>query len=392
MGWPKRTEVESRLEFVLKAERGEFSFTQLCKAFDVSRKTGYKWLERYQQEGVQGLKDRSRAPKSQPSRTCEEVVELVLQLRDKRPTWGAKKLKARLERLHPELAFPARSTIHDILKREGRVTPRRRRRKHAPSARPLIETTTPNDVWCTDFKGEFLTGDGRYCYPLTTSDWATRYLLGCHGQRSTKGVRARESFEQLFETYGLPRVILSDNGVPFAHPNTLCRLSALSLWWLQLGIDVVRIQPSHPEQNGRHERMHRTLKAEATRPASANLQQQQARFDLFREDYNHQRPHEALGFAVPAEHYERSVRGPQPWSGAYPAHFEVRKVDVSGAIKLNSKKHFLTILLTREHLGLEEIEEQQWRVYYRNYLLAHLDESTGRIDEVGPTPVRMEWN
>lgn len=387
MGWPLRSAVETKLEFVVAAQEGRFTMTELCASYGIARKTGYKWLCRYVQSGLEGLNERSRAPRRRPLKTPAEVEELIVEMRDAHPTWGAAKLKAALERDRPELAVPARSTVHDILKRHKRVRRRRRRRKRAPSPAPSLGATQPNDVWCTDFKGEFRTQDGVYCYPLTVSDHSSRYLLACHGLLGTESAGSRRVFERLFDTHGVPSAILSDNGVPFSGPNALCRLSPLAVWWMQLGIRLVRTQPGHPEQNGRHERMHRTLKAETTRPPGRHLQDQQVRFDHFRQEYNSVRPHQALDFDVPSDLYTPSTQSHRIQPFTYPGHFEIRKVGGSGHFKLNAKDYFLTSTLAREHIGLEQIDYDVWSIYYRNFLLGRLNEHQARIDEVGPTPV-----
>jgi transposase InsO family protein len=289
---------------------------------------------------------------------------------------GPKKIIARLEEMHPALQWPAASTAGDILSRAGLIEKRRRRN---PPAHPLRKgapvATEPNDLMTIDYKGQFLLRNGTYCYPLTVVDHATRFLLACDAFPSTQGPHTRRAFERIFRTYGLPRAILSDNGSPFGSPG-LARLSRLSLWWLRLGIAVERIVPGHPEQNGAHERMHRTLKAETTRPPERTLKGQQARFDRFRHDFNHERPHEALGQKRPATLYTPS---PRPYPSTlppieYPGHLEIRKVDDRGYIKWRNDKLFLSHTLCGEFVGLEEIDEKVWSLYYSSILLARFDE------------------
>lgn len=362
--------------------------TELCASYGISRKTGYKWLKRFELEGLEGLKDQSRAPQELPHTSSPEVVSLLIKLRKARPTWGAAKLKARLEKDHPSLSFPARSTVHDILVRNGLVEARRVRRARPTGSPPSFSTNTPNSVWCTDFKGEFRTLDGIYCYPLTVLDWATRFSLACEGKLSTAGDGALATFEMLFDTYGVPDAILNDNGVPFANANAICGLSRLNIYWMKLGISLLRSQPGHPEQNPRIERFHRTLKRETTRPPRKNLAEQQVCFANFREDFNHQRPHEALDFAVPGDLYTASTREPQVSSVAYPGHYEVRKVASSGEFLLSNDRYFLTRALEGEHIGLEEYDEQKWRLFFREFLIGYVDQRDGRITSVGPTPVR----
>ena len=281
--------------------------TELCCQYGISRKTGYKWAARYVAGGEEGLKDRSRAPHRSPQRTEQRVVDALIQLRRAHPRWGPKKLVGYWVRRRPSWSWPAASTAGDILKRAGLIQPRRRRRRRVHPGRPKIEVRSANDLWTADFKGEFRTGDRRYCYPLTVADRCSRYLLGCQGQLSTAHACVQPVFETLFRDEGLPLAILSDNGSPFSS-TALAGLSRLSVWWIKLGIQPLLIDPGHPEQNGAHERMHRTLKAETTRPPAANLTAQQGYFNAFREEFNHQRPHEALGQRPPADFYQASPR------------------------------------------------------------------------------------
>src|SRR6266540_3218166 len=294
MPWSETTPMRERVKLVAAFCDGIFSMTELAQLHGISRKTGYKWVERVEQEGLEGLKERSRAPKSSPHRTPEQVVGGVLEMRRWHPRWGPKKLIAWLEDHRSERAWPAASTAGEILKRHGlvRVRPFRRRVEHP--GRTLYPVLQPNDLWTADFKGQFRTGDARYCYPLTAADCLSRYLLGCQALRSSATQKSQEIFERLFQEYGLPLAIRTDNGAPFASI-AVGRLSTLSVWWIRLGILPVLIEPSHPEQNASHERMHRTLKEETARPPQANLAAQQRRFDRFRREYNEQRPPRVSG-------------------------------------------------------------------------------------------------
>lgn len=306
MPWRNPDLMSVRKEFVRLALTGRHSITELCVAFGISEKTGHKWLARYRREGVQGLADRSHSPHAPPHQLSRSVQQGITALRSQHPTWGPRKLRAVLERRSPEISWPAASTIGELLRREGLVkTSRRRRSKNVgrPLDAGLTLAAAPNDVWTTDFKGEFRLGPGPYCYPLTVLDAQSRFLIGCTGLFSTATLPVQIVFKRLFQCYGLPEVIRSDNGVPFASPVALGRLSKLSVWWIRLGIRPERIELGHPEQNGQHERMHRTLKAEATRPPSATLTQQQQRFDRFRREYNDERPHESLGQRPPTSCY-----------------------------------------------------------------------------------------
>jgi transposase InsO family protein len=297
--------MDSRLQFVAEATRTDEPFVALCARHGIAPKTGYKWLARYAAEGPAGLHERSRRPRTSPTATAPAAADALLELRRRHPTWGAKKLLAVLGRRHPRLTLPAPSTAAALLQRAGLVTARRRRRALGHPGRPTAAMDAPNAVWTADFKGEFKTRDGVYCYPLTVADGYSRFLLACRGLPSTATAGARPVFERLFREYGLPARIRSDNGVPFA-TIALARLSALSVWWVRLGILPDLTEPSSPQQNGRHERLHRTLEAEACRPPQAHARAQQRAFDDFRREYNAERPHEALGQATPASRYAAS--------------------------------------------------------------------------------------
>jgi putative transposase len=297
MPWKECHVVDERLRFIARLLDGE-KMAGLCREFGISRKTGYKIYARYKDCGLEGLTDRSRRPYRHANQLPMQIEALIVQLKKEYPRWGAPKIRERLRRRYPGVSCPAISTVHAVLDRHGLVT-RRKRRRYRAEGTPLSRPTTPNELWCADYKGEFMLSDRRYCYPLTITDFASRYLLTCEGLSTTKETYAFAVFERAFKDFGLPRAIRTDNGIPFSCPNALYGLSRLSVWWLRLGIDIERIKPGHPEQNGRHERMHLTLKTEATKPASANFLQQQARFDDFIERFNQERPHQALGMKVP---------------------------------------------------------------------------------------------
>ena len=307
MPWKECHVVDERVRFVRRLLDGE-AMTALCEEFGISRKTGYKIFQRYQQIGVRGLTDRSRRPYRHANQLPGAVEALIVRLKKDRPTWGAPKIRERLRQRWPEIAAPAISTVHAVLDRHGLVTHRRRRRRPRLTGTPLTAVSQPNGLWCADYKGEFLLRNQRYCYPLTITDYATRYLLACEALSTTQERYAFSVFERTFQDFGLPEAIRTDNGVPFASAHALYGLSKLAVWWLRLGIRLERIAPGHPEQNGRHERMHRTLKAETTRPAAANLAAQQRKFNAFRQEFNQQRPHEALDLETPAACYTPSLR------------------------------------------------------------------------------------
>jgi transposase InsO family protein len=355
-----------------------YTVSELCDRFGISRKTGYKWLDRYEEEGVDGLKDRSRRPKSSPNRTPGEIEELLIEVRRAHPSWGPEKLIDVVGRRHPELELPARSTVAAILKRNGLVNGRRRRRRHRHPGRPMKEVRAANQLWTADFKGQFKTRDGRWCYPLTVADEHTRYLLACDALRSTEGKGVRPVFERLFRGHGLPESIRTDNGVPFVHSKAIHGLSSLSVWWIELGIRPERIEPGKPQQNGRHERMHRTLKDETVCPPASSLKAQQSRFDAFRQEFNHERPHQALDQKRPAEVWSPSKRAfpdriPMP---DYPQHYLLRRVFRTGHIKFKNKLLFLSQTLQKQHVALEEIEDGIWSIYFYDILLGRLDERT----------------
>jgi transposase InsO family protein len=368
--------VDERLRFIQDALSDRFTMAALCARYGVSRRVGYKWLARYEEEGRQGLCDRSRAPHHSPQRIESALAELLCELRRQHPFWGARKLLRVLATRHPDVTgWPAPSTAADLLARRGLVQRRRRRRipQHPGVVPPT--TTAPNDLWTADFKGQFRTGDGVYCFPLTIADLHTRFLLTCHGLLSTQTVTARPVFERAFRTYGLPRAIRTDNGVPFA-TQAVHGLSFLNVWWMRLGIQHQRIHPGRPQENGAHERMHRTLKRQAVRPVRRTCAAQQRAFDAFRQEYNTVRPHERLGQRTPASCYTTSPR-PYPTRLPpleYPGHFLVKKVTTGGTFRLQRKLLYLANALTDQYIGLEETDDGVWAIYFNTVLLATVDE------------------
>jgi putative transposase len=382
MPWDETTRMEQRERFIGDLDSCLYSMTELCERYRISRRTGYKWAERYVEAGVEGLKDRSRAPKSCPHSTSAGLSERLLELRRSHPTWGPRKLLAWLRKREPEENWPAASTVGGLLKRHGLVSSRGRARTPWPSTgRGSIQAESPNDVWTGDFKGQFRTGDGRLCYPLTVADRYSRFLLGVEGLDAVSEALAWPVFERLFRAYGLPRSIRTDNGSPFAAIRAVGRLSRLSVRFLKLGIGLDRIDPGHPEQNGSHERMHRTLKQETARPPAESRLSQQDRFDQFRSVYNEQRPHEALNQQSPADLYRPSPRPypeklPEP---EYPGHFEVRTVRPTGEIKWQGELLFLSEALRGERVGLEESSDGIWTVYFAAVPLARLNEQERKL-------------
>lgn len=382
MPWSETSAMEQRVQFIRDWRRARLSMSELCDVYGVSRKTGYKWLQRYLGEGPEGLEERSHAATEVHNKTPDEVVQVLLQARLRHPSWGAKKLLKIVHDQRPELALPGRSTVCDILSRNGLVTQRARRRVIGHPGRPSNQIVLPNDCWSADFKGQFRTRDGIYCYPLTVTDNYSRYLLGCQALEGTAVEPSRVVFTRLFKQYGLPRIIRTDNGVPFAS-HTLGRLSKLSAWWVRLGVLPQFIEPGKPQQNGRHERMHRTLKDETTKPPAANSQAQQRKFNTWRNEYNDLRPHEALDMRTPAQLYQPSTRTmPTKLPPLeYPDRFEVRYVSANGGMRWNRHWVNVTSALIGQYVGLEEIDDGQWDVYFGPLKLGRLHERLLRIED-----------
>jgi len=383
MPWKECHVMDERLRFVARLLEGE-KMAPLCAEFGISRKTGYKIFDRYKDCGLEALTDRSRRPYRQASRLPAALEATIVRLKREYPGWGAPKLREKLRQRLPDLPhLPAISTVHAVLDRHSLVQRRRRRRGGAAAGTPLSRPGEPNALWCADYKGEFMLGNRRYCYPLTITDFASRYLLACDALSTTQQQFAFTVFARAFQEFGLPGAIRTDNGVPFAAPNALYRLSKLSVWWLRLGIAIERIQPGHPQQNGRHERMHLTLKREATKPASANVLQQQARFDTFIEQYNHDRPHQALGMQVPADRYRRS---PRVYRGleelTYPFHDQTVMVTHCGRICFRGRKVNLGQAFAGQNVGMTQVGERIWLVSFMHYDLGYFDDETCRVEPI----------
>ena len=375
MPWMETAPMNERMRFVTDWERDLYSMVDLCQRYGVSRKTGYKWVDRYERDGVEGLRERSRAPHRCPHRIAPEVAALICGARRQHPSWGPEKLLQWLPARHPGVDWPATSTAGDLLTRRGLVKKRRRRRQYThPGVVPPV-TAQPNDLWTADFKGHFRTRDGIYCYPLTVADQHTRYLLACHGLLSTKGQGVRPIFDRLFREYGLPRAIRTDNGVPFATTG-IHGLSPLNVWWIRLGIQHQRLLPAHPQQNGAHERMHRTLKAETARPPQRHVVAQQHAFNRFRVVDNEERPHQFLDGHTPGSRYRSS---PRPYTGGlppieYPGHYVPKRVTNAGTIRFQKRLLFIATALKQHIVGLEEVADGIWSLYFCNVLLARIDE------------------
>ena len=380
MPWRETCAMDERLRFIVEAMAPGALMSAVCGRYGISRKTGYKWLSRYRAEGLAGLTERSRAPGRRPWAISWEVAEVVLSLRRSHPTWGPRKLRAYLQSAAPETVWPSASTIGELLQRHGLVRPRGYRRRTPPMTVPFGECTEPNDVWCADFKGWFRTGDGRRCEPLTVTDAVSRYALVCQAVARTDRAHVQPLLEDAFRRHGLPGALRTDNGPPFASRG-LGGLSRLAVWLAKLGVRPERIRPGKPQENGRHERFHRTLKHETAAPPAPTLAEQQARFDAFTRTYNQERPHEALGQVPPARVY-----GPSPRvmpdhvaEPVYPDAMAVRRVRSNGEIKWRGQLVFLSEALVGEPVGLaDHPAEDGWIIHFADLPLAHLVMSHGR--------------
>jgi len=388
MSWKGVTVMDQKVRFIAEYLKGYFPFSELCFQFSISRKTGYKWVWRYKQEGIDGLNNRPTRPLNCPHKTDPATVEAIVQARIKHPYWGPKKL---LDILAPHYKdLPAISTAADILTQNGLIIPSKRRTRRLHPGCPKTITNGPNDIWTADYKGHFKMGNRQYCYPLTVCDMHSRYLLGCEGHDAISLDQTKRYFTKLFNEYGLPLRIRTDNGVPFAS-NAIARLSTLSVWWIKLGIYPEQIEPGKPQQNGKHERMHRTLKKEATIPPEKNLVAQQKRFDAFRKEYNTERPHEALGMKRPASVYTGSPRTmPKKLNHFnYPAHFEVRLVSKNACIRWRNHSVPVSSTLIKEYIGFEEVDDGIYNVYFCDLLIGRFFEKDLRIrDVIERIPVR----
>jgi putative transposase len=373
--------MDERLRFVARLLEGE-KMAPLCAEFGISRKTGYKIYDRYKDCGVGAFSDRSRRPYRQANRLPPQLEAVIVRLKREYPGWGAPKIREKLRRQSTAPHLPAISTVHAVLDRHGLVH-RRRRRRHKATGTELSRPTDPNALWCADYKGEFMLGNRQYCYPLTITDFASRYLLTCEALSTTQEKFAFSVFERTFKEFGLPGAIRTDNGVPFSSAHALYGLSKLSVWWLRLGIQIERIKPGHPQQNGRHERMHLTLKKEATKPAVANVLQQQARFDAFIERFNRERPHQALGMKVPAEVYARS---PRVYRGleelTYPFHDQTVTVTHCGRLCFKGRKVNLSQVFAGQNVGVTQVGDRIWLVTFMHYDLGYFDDETCRLEPI----------
>lgn len=373
MPWNQTEAMNERVKFIASYLSEEETITELCFRFGVSRKTGYKWIDRYNSGGVSALEDLDRAPSFHPNAVGEQMVSRILTVRKKHPRWGPRKLLVVLKRHDSDLLYPAPSTVGEILKRNGLITKKRRRFRNSPYSDRLGGYDRPNAIWCADFKGHFPVGDQR-CHPVTISDGFSRYLLRCHALPRPLFAQTRKVFESAFREFGLPEAIRTDNGAPFS---TLAPggLSRLAIWWIRLGIRPERIQPGRPDQNGRHERMHSTLKSETAKPPRKSLRAQQNAFNAFCQEYNHIRPHEGIGQITPASKYYPSTRPypnilPEP---DYPSHFRIAKAYPNGVISTGTTQWYISGCLGGELVGLEEVNNDKWKVYFGPIALGIID-------------------
>ncbi|MCC6137234.1 MAG: transposase [Bdellovibrionaceae bacterium] len=376
MPWKEVKPVDERLRFIHYALEKDLSMVDLCELMGVSRKTGYKWLKRYEEDGIFGLFDQTREPFSNPNKMCNEHQDLILKTRKQHPSWGAPKIHAYLKRKSFK-SLPAVSSMGRLLKKCG-LTNKKPKSRLLRLDSQLTSPKEVNEVWAADFKGDFTGRCGTRNYPLTVTDLQTRYLLLCKGQKNTAFTETKMNFSKLFTKYGLPKIIRTDNGVPFTGSGGL---SQLSVWWCELGIQHELIRPGKPHENGSHERMHRTLKADAINTKQFNFNEQQKIFDNFKEIFNYERPHEGIKNKVPGELYKKSQRKMPATIKLYnyPDHFKVTEVNGGGCFYLNRKRYYLSHVLENKWIGLEPIDKELWSIYYRDKMIAIYDENDGQL-------------
>jgi putative transposase len=382
MGWMECNKVDEKLKFIARYLEGE-KIAPLCREFGVSRTTGHKLIERYKMMGQEALVEQKRTPHRYANKLPIPVEALILDLKREYPNWGAPKIREKIIKKYPDVKPPAKSTVHAVLDRNGLVKHRKGRKRFKAKGTPLSHVNEPNQLWCADYKGEFMLGNKQYCYPLTITDYASRYLLSCEALASTKEEFAFEIFTRAFKEFGLPDSIRTDNGVPFASGQAFYNLTRLSVWWLRLGINVERIRPGHPQENGRHERMHLTLKLETTRPPRENLIAQQEVFDQFTQVYNQERPHEGINNKYPSEIYRPSIREfkrPEPLF--YPLHDKTITVTQCGRICEAGMKVSLSRAFAGQEVGIKEMEDGIWVVSFLDYDLGYFDDKSKRVEPV----------
>ena len=382
MSWQECSVMDEKLKFIARHLEGE-SITSLCKEFGVSRTTGHNLIKRYRQMGSEALVAQSRAPKRYANKLPIQVEALILDLKRKYKNWGAPKIREKIIKAFPDIKAPAKSTVHAVLDRNGLVKKRKGRKRYKNEGTKLTHVKSPNDLWCADYKGEFMTADKKYCYPLTITDYSSRYLINCDGLTSTGMEFAFESFERAFKEYGLPKAIRTDNGAPFASAQSFYHLTQLSVWWMRLGINVERIAPGCPQENGRHERMHLTLKQETTRPPRGNIIAQQEEFDKFSKVYNFERPHAGINNKYPAELYKKSNREyKKPEPIYYPFHDQTITVSQCGRICTKGLKVSLSRAFAGVEVGIKEMEDGIWVVSFLDYDLGYFDDKSRKVEPI----------
>ena len=386
MAWKETTKMEQKLEFITEWRSGNFTISELCRQFEISRPTAYKHIRRYEEQGLEGLQERPRAPSHQPNQTSVEVEDLIVKHRGKHPRWGGEKIWKLLQKDVEEEKIPSISTVNRIIKRNGLIIERKRRPRVKP-VYPIFDPKSCNEVWSADFKGKFKMGNKIYCHPLTIADSYSRFVFSAKALYAERYEPTKQEFLRVFREYGLPKQIHTDNGRPFGAVQAIQRITRLSVWFIEQGIEPVYSDPAHPEQNGRHERMHRDLKGEATRPPGYDLRAQQRKLNSFVHEYNYERPHAALELNTPGSVHVSSRRQYKEkideW--VYPSYCQVRRVCRNGALRWRSTKWvMISTSLMEKDVGLEEIGEGLWRVYFRQKMLGYFDENTLRIqDELG---------
>ena len=391
MPWKETTTMEQKIEFICEWRTGKYTITELCKSFEISRPTAYKLINRFEKQGYEGLREQSRNPRNHPNETKENIVEGILKLKRKYPRWGAKKIKKLLFNDFTKEEVPSVVTVHNILKKNGFVCPQKRLRRVTP-VYPVFDPKECNEVWSADYKGKFLMGNKIYCHPLTIADSKSRFLFTAKGHYHENLKSAKAEFTKVFRKYGIPGQMHTDNGSPFGSVRAIQRFTQLSYWFIELGITPVFSDPAHPEQNGRHERMHRDLKAACAKPSAYDLKAQQRRLNHFVKEYNHERPHEALDMGTPASVHSFSTR---PFTEKIPLFDyepdqKVLKVTQNGAIRWKSYYWvYLTAALKGKYVGIEELGNGIWRVFYRNVFLGFYNENELRNKEKS---IRLETN
>ncbi len=382
MGWKECNKMDEKLKFIARYLEGE-KLAPLCREFGITRPTGYKLIDRYKMMGQCALVEQKRTPHRYANQLPIAIEALILDLKREYPNWGAPKIREKIIKKYPDVKTPAKSTVHAVLDRNGLVEHRKGRRRFKAKGTPLNHVTGPNQLWCADYKGEFMLGNRQYCYPLTITDYASRYLIACEALSSTRENFAFEIFERAFKEYGVPDSIRTDNGIPFASGNSFYNLTRLSVWWLRHGINLERIVPGHPEQNGRHERMHLTLKLETTRPPRATLVSQQEAFDSFIEVFNKERPHEGIENKYPSEVYKPSQKKFKPLEPLfYPLHDQTITVTQCGRICSKTMKVSLSRAFAGQQVGIKEMEDGIWVVSFLDYDLGYFDDKSRKVEPV----------